>query len=128
MTVHRSMARLARRELSKRVLLGSETIRYLERNYRILAQCARRHGYALAVHGSLLRDVDLVAIPWVPRCKAPSTLVKAIHGIVRAMAGRDQIYVRMNKAPESKPHGRLAWFIYFSAKAYLDLSVTPRKP
>lgn len=117
------MVRLARRELAKRVRLGGQTTRYLEQNYKILAQCARNHGYALTVHGSMLRDVDLVAVAWVPRCKAPSTLLKAMHGIVRAMAGRERDYVRMNKKPEQKPHGRLAWSIYFSRDAYLDISV-----
>ena len=124
---HSAMVRLARRELAKRVVLGGETTRYLEKRYRVLAQCARNHGYALTVHGSMLRDVDLVAIPWVTRCKAPSTLAKAIVGIVKAMAGREKVYVRANKVPEEKPHGRLAWSIFFSRDAYLDLSVMRRQ-
>ena len=104
-------------------MLGGETTRYLERNYRLLAQCARNHGYALTVRGSVLRDVDLVAVPWVRKCKAPSTLAKAIKGIVEATAGRNKVYVRMNRIPQKKPHGRLAWSIFFSPHGYLDLSV-----
>lgn len=123
---HRALVRLARRELAKRVVLGGQTTRYLERNYRLLAQCARNHGYALAVHGSLLRDVDLIAVPWVRRCKAPSTLIKAMQGIVEVLAGREKPYVRRNKKPTLKPHGRLAWSLYFSRDAYLDISVWGR--
>ena len=121
------MVRLARRELAKRVVLGGQTTRYLERNYMLLRQCARNHGYALTVHGSMLRDIDLVAVPWVARCKAPSTLAKAIKGIVEATAGREKVYVRANKVPEQKPHGRLGWSIFFSRDAYLDLSVVRRQ-
>lgn len=117
------MVRLARRQLAKRVALGGQTTRYLEENYKLFSQVARKHGYALAVHGTLLRDVDLIAVAWVPNCKAPSTLMKALHGIVRAMAGSEQMYVRINKKPEVKPHGRLAWSLYFSRDAYLDISV-----
>ena len=124
---HHAMVRLARGELAKRVLLGSETTQYLEKRYKVLAHCARNHGYALTVHGSLLRDVDLVAIPWVPKCKAPSTLAKAILGIVKAMAGKEQVFVRMSKVPTKKPHGRLAWSIMFSRNSYLDLSVVSRQ-
>lgn len=122
-THHVALVRLARRELAKRVILGGQTTRYIERNYSIFARCARNHGYALAVHGSLLRDVDLIAVPWVRRCKAPSTFIKAIFGIVRAMAGREKVYVRINKKPEVKPHGRLGWSLFFSRDAYLDISV-----
>ena len=32
--------------------------------YPDLAEIAREHGYALAVHGSLARDFDLIAVPW----------------------------------------------------------------
>jgi hypothetical protein len=120
------MVSLARRELAKRVLLGGETTRYLERKYAVLARCARNHGYALTIHGSMLRDIDLVAIPWVARCKAPCTLAKAILGIVIAMSGREKVFVHMNKKPEEKPHGRLAWSIHFSRSAYLDLSIIRR--
>lgn len=122
-SAHHTMVRLARRELAQRVLLGGETTRYLERNYRLLAKCARNHGYALTVHGSMLRDVDLVAVPWVRRCKAPSTLIKSMRGIVAGTAGRDKVYVRINKKPEIKPHGRLGWSLFFSRDAYLDISI-----
>lgn len=119
------MVKLARSELAKRVVLGGQTTGYLERNYRLLAQCARNHGYALTVHGSMLRDVDLVAVPWVRRCKAPSTLIKALRAIVATTAGKNKPYVRINEKPTLKPHGRLAWSLFFSPEAYLDISVVP---
>ena len=122
---HDAMVMMARRELAKRVRHGGETTRFLERKYPVLRRCAYNHGYALTVHGSMLRDIDLVAVPWVTRCKAPSTLAKAIFGLVRTMSGREKVFVRMNKKPTQKPHGRLAWSIFFSRDGYLDLSVMP---
>lgn len=125
MSAHHSMVRLARRELAQRVALGGQTTLYLEREYSLLAKCARNHGYALAMHGSMLRDIDLVAVPWVRRCKAPSTLIKAMRAIVEALAGKEKVYVRVSKKPEVKPHGRLAWSLFFSRDAYLDISIIP---
>ena len=122
-----TLSRIARKNLRKRNAIARDAMAYIQRNYRVLAQCARNHGYALAVHGSLLRDVDLIAAPWIPQAKAPSTLAKAILGIVKALSGRDQVYVRMNEKPTAKPHGRVAWGIFFSANVYLDLSVMPRE-
>lgn len=33
--------------------------------YPELCRLFQKHGYALAVHGSLARDLDLIAIPWI---------------------------------------------------------------
>jgi hypothetical protein len=35
--------------------------------YPDLAKIFQRHGYALAVHGSLARDFDLIGIPWADK-------------------------------------------------------------
>ena len=29
-----------------------------------IRQIARKHGWAIGVHGSLKRDIDLIAVPW----------------------------------------------------------------
>jgi hypothetical protein len=46
---------------------------------------ARQHGYALAVHGSMERDLDLVAVPWVENVSAPEALVFALAESFRGM-------------------------------------------
>lgn len=86
--------------------------------YPELVGLAKARGYALAVHGSLRRDFDLIAIPWIDEAASPEDLVS---DIVRTFAG--------NVIGEStvKPHGRTAWTISIGfGHCALDLSFMPR--
>ena len=84
---------------------------------------ARQLGYAIGVHGSQLRDLDLVAVPWTDDAVTPLELVKSIaYAVPGVLAGKG----------EKKPHGRIAWLIYpryrWGIDAwYIDLSVMPRR-
>lgn len=62
---------------------------------------ARAHGYAIGVHGSLRRDLDLIAVPWTERPSDKEQLASAIH---RAACGIQMQFYKW----ERKPHGRLA--------------------
>lgn len=53
--------------------------------YPMLCQIARRHGYALAIHGSLHRDLDLIAVPWVEEASEPLALIKAFKKATRTV-------------------------------------------
>lgn len=95
----------------------------------LMTEIAREHGYALAVHGSINRDLDLIAVPWVEEVKPATELVEAlrecvcgnIRSYVRGAGGND---VCVN--PENKPHGRVAWSIHMQyPHLYIDLSVMP---
>lgn len=44
-----------------------------------LVQVAREHGYALAVHGSLARDLDLIACPWTDDAAPAEYLVETLR-------------------------------------------------
>jgi len=46
--------------------------------YPDLAAICISHGYALAVHGSLARDFDLIAVPWVAQTSLPEEVLKEI--------------------------------------------------
>ena len=46
---------------------------------------ARHMGYAIAVHGSMARDLDLIAVPWVDRPADPHGLACWLQGVY----GRD---------------------------------------
>jgi hypothetical protein len=91
-------------------------------------------GYAIAVHGSLARDLDIVAIPWTEQAVEPLELVKrlsdAVEGhlrneITKGPNGEDVF--REGETPVFKPHGRLAWSIHLEYSGlYVDVSVMPR--
>jgi hypothetical protein len=88
--------------------------------YPRLREVARQHGYALALHGSLTKDLDVIAVPWVADAADEKTLVRAIveraHGMVQS-----------NHRVVEQPHGRRSWTIMLGGNGgYLDLSVMPR--
>jgi hypothetical protein len=87
--------------------------------YPKLAELFREHGYALAVHGSVGSDFDLIAVPWVDIVSDPDEVVMAVakHFAVKADAG----------GPSERAHGRRAYKIHLSfADCALDISFTPR--
>lgn len=86
--------------------------------YPELAEIARKHGYAMAVHGSLARDFDLICIPWVESPNGPSAVVKEITTtFAMKTVGR----------PDTTWHGRERWTISFSfGECFIDLSFMPR--
>jgi|SRR6185312_8922831 len=92
----------------------------------LLKEVARRHGYALAVHGSMARDLDLIACPWTAEATDAPTLVEALRVAFNGFI-RDERHADHN--PCWKEHGRLAWSIYFREEGgpYIDLSVMPRR-
>lgn len=97
----------------------------------ILRETARKHGYALGLHGSGERDLDLIAAPWVENASPPDVLIEALRAcidgyIINVDDDDPGDYTRRN--PEPKPHGRLAWAIHLHCpcgRLYLDVSVMP---
>lgn len=99
--------------------------------YPMLQQIAKRHGYALAVHGSLHRDFDIVAIPWVEEASDPLALIKAMKKATKAVTHTDSAdHYFKDCSPTQKPHGRVAYSLHFTNQGmhggYLDISVMPK--
>lgn len=102
-----------------------------------LREVARRHGYALAVHGSLERDIDIIAAPWREGATDAVGLVSDLYRVCEAVFGyatwsggwteRETFSPPEGSLPNptKKPHGRLAWTIHVGS-TYFDLSVMPR--
>lgn len=88
-----------------------------------LREAARRLGYALAVHGSQERDLDLVAVPWVEGAEDAETLWASLLSVADAVAG--PAFVVAGRMVSERPHGRRAINIHLG-HAYLDVSVMPR--
>lgn len=88
--------------------------------YAKLAEEVRAMGYALAIHGSLGRDFDLICIPWIERPQDPE---RVVDRLVQRFALR-----RLDGDPEIKHHGRMAYTMVFLGgwgDLHLDLQFMP---
>ena len=119
--------------------------------YASLCETARSHGYALAIHGTVTTDCDLIAVPWTEMASDGETLMKSMmqhigavdyRGLLKRDCGSwadDQKIDEMVKAERErngdprgpfdcaiKPHGRKAWNLYMEHGCKVDLSVMPR--
>lgn len=90
--------------------------------YGIIKEIAEDHGYALTLHGSFNRDMDVVAIPWIENPKPVMDMLEEIRLRVGFLSKstNDKPYNSM----EEKPHGRIAYQIIMGTGA-LDISVMP---
>lgn len=87
--------------------------------YPELARLFVDNGYALAVHGSLANDFDLIAFPWSHKLTSRRTMLKKI---TKTFA------IRIIGRPEKKPFGRLAYTISVGfGECALDLSFLEMK-
>jgi hypothetical protein len=87
--------------------------------YPKLAEVFRAHGYALAVHGSVGTDFDLIAVPWTDDAGDPQAIIEAINAKFAAKFA--------DTKPDPRPHGRMAYKLAMSfGDCSLDISFTPR--
>ncbi len=92
----------------------------------MLKEIAFRYGYNLVIHGSMSRDLDLIAIPWIHKTKPVDKMIKAF---AKALGGTVQKHI------SEMPHGRKAYVIdlarfdknYYDRQYYVDISVMPTK-
>jgi hypothetical protein len=95
-----------------------------------LRPVARALGYALTAHGSLERDLELVAVPWTSTAAPARELAFAIGAAAGAEMHRLEAVEEyfQEGSPGSKPHGRLVWTFHLGPQPgpYIDLSVMPR--
>lgn len=89
----------------------------------VATNVGRQLGYAVGVHGSRLRDIDLIAAPWTAKAIPPRELAEsiayALPGFIRGRQTR-------------RPHGRVAYiiwprFLWGLDVWYIDLSIMPRR-
>ena len=93
---------------------------YCAAMYPALCAVFQRHGYALAVHGSLARDFDLIAVPWTEEAAPAAAVLAAIAA--------DGLAAHVVGDPEQKPHGRLAYTLSVGfGECACDLSFMPNK-
>lgn len=90
---------------------------------------AKELGYAITIHGTMTRDLDLLAVPWIEEAAEPGALVNKIADTVGGYVIGDSTDERgyISDDPTEQPHGRLSWNICWGGKAFIDLSVMPRR-
>lgn len=82
--------------------------------YPGLCAIFQRHGYALAVHGSLARDFDLIAVPWAESVTSVDDVINAITA---------EYAVRVIGEPEMRHWGRIAYTLSVGfGECSIDLS------
>lgn len=90
---------------------------------------ARDLGYALAVHGSLRRDIDLVAVPWTDAAVDPDMLIDRLVIAADSYLPRGKAYRDARDHVGCKrAHGRMCIRIQTTCGTYIDLSIMPRVP
>ena len=102
--------------------------------FAALQQIARDMGYNLVLHGSVDRDMDLIAIPWSDQPKSHIELLDAFCNHLGVLLPKDS-----DEFPDymhrKLPGGRDSYVInlnrggkfnqYIDAQYYLDISITP---
>jgi len=98
---------------------------------------AKEMGYNLIIHGSMNRDMDLVAIPWVEHPEPEVELIKAFDMYLRGTSyvdgseergymfsilpgGRKSYVINLNRGGH--------WNMFNDEQWYLDISITPLGP
>lgn len=99
--------------------------------YPVMAEAARSCGYALSLHGTMSRDLDVLACPWTEEATDAETVMRAVCQsigayLVEQTSNLSGTIRRNGRDPERKPHGRLAYSLHLEGGAVVDLSIMPR--
>lgn len=91
------------------------------RYYSIIRCTAWSYGYAIGMHGSFTRDLDLIMVPWTDEARDATHVMKVI-------ASRTDLRLH-SETPGTKPHGRVVFTFHlpgFGDPRWIDLSVMPK--
>lgn len=107
--------------------------------FEVLKEIAQHWGYALLIHGSMHRDLDLVAIPWVENIQDDAEQ-KMILEMEQWLTGQNMVNRKGRAHFNKREHGRRTysislnrgdrdgeWIRFKDAQYYLDISVMPTR-
>lgn len=83
-----------------------------------IRELSRLHGYAIAVHGSMIRDCDIIAVPWVEDASDMEPLLRDIIIACEGTLQKDEC--------DGKPFGIKAYNIMIGGHLYFDLKIVPK--
>lgn len=101
--------------------------------YEQLKQIAKEYGYNLVLHGSMQRDLDLIAIPWIDNPRPEQDMIKDFQ---EYLTGKTELRLNGEVYYNTLPGGRHAyvidlnrgdkhgeWIRFEDKEYYLDISV-----
>ena len=83
-----------------------------------IRRCAMDCGWAVALHGSLASDMDIMAMPWVENSVTFEELINRVSKLFKDNDMSSQYVITYN----DKPHNRIVATIPIFADFYLDIS------
>lgn len=78
------------------------------------------YGYNAVLHGSVARDLDIIAIPWTKDAIEPEILVRAVIERLKMWGP-----AHLEDDPKLHPHGRLVWTLLMDM-GFVDFGVMPK--
>ena len=104
-----------------------------------LQEIGKGMGYNLVVHGSMHRDLDLIAIPWTDNPAPEMELIQAFDNYLRGasyetkekylhsvLPGKRNSYViNLNRSSHYLGYANEHFNYHVDEKYYLDISITP---
>lgn len=97
----------------------------------MLKETALKFGYNLVIHGSMDRDLDLIAIPWVDEPKDEFLMIQAMDKQLNNVYSEFKEHYLLNTLPGGRKAYAInlnrggKWNNYLDEQWYLDISVTP---
>lgn len=93
--------------------------------YEDIRQCAMGWGWAVALHGSLMNDMDIMAMPWKDEAIKFEELIDKISRLFDENSLAENYTITYDE----KPHNRVVGTIPIWEDFYLDIStIDTRKP
>lgn len=89
--------------------------------YNDFREAALDLGYALAVHGSMINDMDLIAVAWTEDAAPEKELVQAISDCIGNTIWKGHHF----KHRTERPHGRVSYSLSIYSSWRIDLSIIP---
>lgn len=86
--------------------------------YEDIRECALNVGWAVALHGSLKTDMDIMAMPWTKKAISFERLIQEIVKIFE----ENQLAGMYSISYGEKPHGRVVATVPIWEDFYLDIS------
>lgn len=110
--------------------------------FEAIKQIGLKYGYNIVLHGSMNRDLDIIAIPWqeiigdkklmldeIAKCVGGHVLIESDDdrlSLRKKLHGRECWVININRTIKSKYNGMVTEFIeHEDPQYYIDISVLP---